>query len=194
MCSSDLEKKQRIIAAADKLFNRFGIQKTGMDEIARLSRVARGTLYNYFGSKEGLLDELLREKLLQFETLLNRTLTSLRDPVDRLRSALRERINITVSTPVLLTRSLSADEDIISTLYSELDKRSRASISPIIDSLYESGISSAEKDSLLNTLIYTVRGLELSLRDKGEAPSPDRLEDDINNMVGMIMSKKYAAR
>ena len=188
------EKKQRIIAAADKLFNRFGIQKTGMDEIARLSRVARGTLYNYFGSKEGLLDELLREKLLQFETLLNRTLTSLRDPVDRLRSALRERINITVSTPVLLTRSLSADEDIISTLYSELDKRSRASISPIIDSLYESGISSAEKDSLLNTLIYTVRGLELSLRDKGEAPSPDRLEDDINNMVGMIMSKKYAAR
>ena len=185
------EKKQRILAAADKLFSRFGINKTGMDEIARLSRVARGTLYNYFGSKDGILEALIKEKLHDFDSLIGRKLSGILDPVDRLKSTIRERINISLSTPFLMMHPASPeDETVAASFYRELDSKSGTVLAPIIDSLYGSTISSADRESLLHTLLCTLRGLEASLREKSAPPPQERLEGYIDNMVGMILCKK----
>jgi TetR/AcrR family transcriptional regulator len=43
-----------IIEAAEKLFFRQGYDNTSMDEIAHTSEFSKGTLYNYFNSKEDL--------------------------------------------------------------------------------------------------------------------------------------------
>ncbi|MFH2130902.1 MAG: helix-turn-helix domain-containing protein, partial [bacterium] len=63
-------KKRQILEITEKLFNRFGIHRTGVDEIAKLADVAKGTIYNYFGNKEGLFRALALEKLAVFEALL----------------------------------------------------------------------------------------------------------------------------
>ena len=47
-------KRDRIIAAALKLFARQPYQEVTMDSVARLATVAKGTLYLYFDSKEAL--------------------------------------------------------------------------------------------------------------------------------------------
>ena len=44
-----------ILRCASTNFCRLGFEATGMDEIADEANVAVGTLYNYFGSKKGLL-------------------------------------------------------------------------------------------------------------------------------------------
>ena len=56
------DKKQRIIAIADKLFARYGIQKTTMDEIARAARMGKATLYYYFKSKEEVFAAVIRRE------------------------------------------------------------------------------------------------------------------------------------
>ena len=50
-------KKETILAVAEKFFARFGIRKTTMDEIAKMARIGKSTLYYYFKSKEDIRSE-----------------------------------------------------------------------------------------------------------------------------------------
>jgi AcrR family transcriptional regulator len=48
-------KRERILGAAIDVFRDMGFEATRMDEVARRARVGKGTLYNFFDSKEDLL-------------------------------------------------------------------------------------------------------------------------------------------
>jgi len=59
------DKKEIIIKVSQKLFARFGLLKTTVDEIARLARIGKGTIYHYFTSKEEIFAEVI-DKEAQF--------------------------------------------------------------------------------------------------------------------------------
>ena len=50
------KKKRRIYDAAMKLFRRYGFERTTIQDIADASGMSSGSIYNFFGSKEGILD------------------------------------------------------------------------------------------------------------------------------------------
>ncbi len=58
---------QRIISSASELFKTRGYHPTTMDDIAEKAEISRGTLFNYFPSKEALLlpwgQEILEEQI-----------------------------------------------------------------------------------------------------------------------------------
>ncbi len=53
------EKKTHIIRAAAKRFDRHGMNKTTLDEIARDLRIGKATIYHYFKSKDELYFQVL---------------------------------------------------------------------------------------------------------------------------------------
>ncbi len=53
------ETRRRIVAEATRLFTERGFDAPTVDEIAVAADVAKGTIYNYFGSKEAILFEFL---------------------------------------------------------------------------------------------------------------------------------------
>ncbi|MDF1562053.1 MAG: helix-turn-helix domain containing protein [Deltaproteobacteria bacterium] len=55
LSEGQLRKRQRIIEASTGLFLRHGYRRTSVDEIARESHVAKGTVYTYFKNKAELL-------------------------------------------------------------------------------------------------------------------------------------------
>lgn len=55
-------KKEIIRQVALELFSNYGIQKVTIADIAKKANVSQVTIYNYFGSK----DELLKDVLIQF--------------------------------------------------------------------------------------------------------------------------------
>mgnify|MGYP001364551822 CR=1 FL=1 len=55
-----IEKRDQILAAANRLFEMHGFHATGVDLIASEAGVTKRTLYKHFGSKEGLIEEVLR--------------------------------------------------------------------------------------------------------------------------------------
>jgi len=59
---------QRIISAASGLFKTCGYHSTTMDDIAEKAEISRGTLFNYFPSKEALLlpwgQEIVNQEIL----------------------------------------------------------------------------------------------------------------------------------
>ena len=57
------QKMEQIRQAAFLLFSKFGIQKVSIQDIAKKANVSQVTIYNYFGSKDELLLQSLKEYL-----------------------------------------------------------------------------------------------------------------------------------
>ncbi len=55
------KSRQAILNAALPLFARKGYSRTTTDEIARRARISKGLIYNYFSSKEEILESLIVE-------------------------------------------------------------------------------------------------------------------------------------
>ncbi len=62
----------KILAGADRLFQKYGLAKTTMEDIAREAGKGKSTLYYYFKSKEEIFDVIISsEKEAFFETIQN---------------------------------------------------------------------------------------------------------------------------
>jgi AcrR family transcriptional regulator len=55
--------REEIISAAQKLFQQYGLQKTTMEDIARVMGKGKSTLYYYYKSKEEIFDAVLRNEM-----------------------------------------------------------------------------------------------------------------------------------
>ncbi|HIK37080.1 MAG TPA: TetR/AcrR family transcriptional regulator [Geminocystis sp. M7585_C2015_104] len=58
-CVVEVDKTEKILAAALKLFLENGYRGTTMEEIAKTAGVSKQTLYSHFGDKEGLFKALV---------------------------------------------------------------------------------------------------------------------------------------
>lgn len=64
--------KEVIVNVASKLFGRYGFYKTSMDEIAKIARKAKGSLYYHFESKEELFKEVVSKEFELLKTELDK--------------------------------------------------------------------------------------------------------------------------
>jgi AcrR family transcriptional regulator len=55
-------KRENILTAAQRLFARFGLKKTTVEEIINLAKIAKGTFYKYFPDKETLFIEVVEKE------------------------------------------------------------------------------------------------------------------------------------
>ncbi len=62
-------RRREILAAARKVFAAKGYERATLDEIAEQAEFAKGTLYNYFDSKETLFREIVREILNEMKII-----------------------------------------------------------------------------------------------------------------------------
>jgi uroporphyrinogen-III synthase len=81
-------KRERILDAAEKLFSQMNYHEVMIEEVAGLSSIAKGTVYNYFESKEELYFTLLKEKIAALDLLLKSELSYEQNSIDELRSFL----------------------------------------------------------------------------------------------------------
>lgn len=104
-----------ILDRAKLRFDRFGFQKTTMDEISRDCRISKRTLYERFQDKQHLFDSLIeREGHKDLENIFSR-LGEVSDPLDRLLKLLRTSIAY-FSEDTFLTRLLKNDTSLFSTM------------------------------------------------------------------------------
>ena len=76
------DTRLRIIRTAAELFHQKGARATSPDEIIEASRTGKGQFYHYFGSKEGLVHEVLQtylEELKNGTSMVSYEIDSWRD-------------------------------------------------------------------------------------------------------------------
>ena len=183
-------KRQKILAAAEKLFERFGPGKTGVDEIAVTAGVAKGTLYNYFGSKEGIIRELVSDKIDLFERALKGTLDDISDPLEKLKSAALERYRFLRRTPYIAAIILNEESDVVSReLVRFFEDRQRGIVARIMDEARRRGrIRRSDSASVTDGVIYLLKGLEFSLKNRLDTARFEDVEAEISRLITFFFS------
>ncbi len=159
--------KESILSVANKLFSRFGFHKTSMDEIAKIARKAKGSLYYHFASKEDLFREVVSIEMINLKNQLsfivnNPDLTS----TEKVKKYLVKRMEI-LNSAANYHETLKADFfehfHFIDDLRTELDVWEKESLKKIILQGVERGEFAiiGDIDVLLDVFIMVIKGLEI---------------------------------
>jgi AcrR family transcriptional regulator len=82
--TSTANVRDRILAAADELFYREGVQTVGVDRISKRAGASKKSLYAVFGSKEALVVAYLEVRRISIEESITHGLARFGTPRDRL--------------------------------------------------------------------------------------------------------------
>ncbi len=97
-------RKRRILEAATKLISDGGIEACTMRALARKARLDVTTLYNYYGSKEEILEALRRSGARRLERRIEQLEET--DPFDRIRAIVDLTLGVSES-PAELARPIN---------------------------------------------------------------------------------------
>jgi len=82
-------RREAIIEAAAKLFAELGYDSCEMDRVAARLRIAKGTLYLYFDSKEKLFCECVDDGMRRMQCVVRDAAAAQADPLDKIAVAIR---------------------------------------------------------------------------------------------------------
>lgn len=174
------DTRNSILNVANRLFSRFGFHKTSMDEIAKVARKAKGSLYYHFAGKEELFKAVISKEM---DVLKNQLGIIVDNPdlnaAEKLKRYLVKRME-TLNSAACYHETLKADFfehfHFIDDLRADLDGWEKGSIKKIILQGVNSGEFSlvAGIDVMMDVFLMVLKGLEIPffLQDKFETYSP----------------------
>ena len=192
------EKLESILDTAKKMFARYGLQKTSMDEMARSARVAKATIYTYLGSKDRVYLEVLRREANEIVEKVSFSVAQQVSPEDKLVAFarakfryMREAINILNLDREGIEKLLPSAENIRNQFFErEVD---------IIRSILMEGVGKGIfhlNDVLLaaRAIGHALRGFELNWLVQESDERIEHYLDELMNVIfyGMMSPKKSA--
>jgi len=184
------DTKDKILAVAEKLFSRFGFHKTSMDEIAKIARKAKGSLYYHFASKEDLFREVVAKEIHNLENNLSVIINNEKlKSAEKIKLYLIKRMEI-LNSAALYHETIKADFfehfDFIDDLRAGLDMWEKRNIKKIILQGVDNGEFAIIEDVnvLIDIFIMVLKGLEIPffLQGKYEKFSPH-----FDNLSGILI-------
>ena len=97
------EKRNQILSLAKKRFERFGFNKTTVDEIAKDACISMRTLYQEFENKENILEELFMFEALSVRKAILNQINKILDPAKRLQTYIRLAIKYLNHNPFIVS-------------------------------------------------------------------------------------------
>lgn len=88
------DKRERILAAAVRVFAKNGFYATRVSEVAKAAGVADGTIYLYFRSKDELLVSLFEDRVEKLLAFMKRELPLRKDARERLRAVIELQLGL----------------------------------------------------------------------------------------------------
>ncbi len=174
------DTRDKILSVANKLFSRFGFHKTSMDEIAKIARKAKGSLYYHFASKEDLFKEVVSKEIIslknQLSVIIEDTDLSASGKMKKYLIKRMEILNNAANYHETIKADFFEHFDFIDDLRNELDEWEKGNLRDII----QHGVNTKEfapikdMDVLLDMFIMVLKGLEIPffLQNKYERYSP----------------------
>ena len=174
------DTRYKIVTVATKLFSRFGFHKTSMDEIAKIARKAKGSLYYHFASKEELFKEVVSKEIVnlkdQLSVIVNNSDLSASGKIKTYLNKRMEVLNDAASYHETIKADFFEHFDFIDDLRNELDEWEKENLKKILLQGVETKEFAAieDMDVLLEVFIMVLKGLEIPffLQNKYEKYSP----------------------
>lgn len=161
------DTRDKILSVANKLFSRFGFHKTSMDEIAKIARKAKGSLYYHFASKEDLFKEVVSTELInlksQLSIIIDDTDLSASGKMKKYLIKRMEVLNDAANYHETLKADFFEHFHFIDDLRNELDELEKENLEKIINQGVKTGefMPIADMEVLLDVFIMVMKGLEI---------------------------------
>jgi AcrR family transcriptional regulator len=177
---SCVETKKQIIKIASQLFGKYGYYKTSIDNVAKMSRKAKGSIYYHFDTKEILFTEVVALEIEQIKQSLLPIVNDEALPADlKLKQFLKQRMYL-LHDAKNYHETLQADFfnefEFLKEVRIEWDNWVKAQIKQILNQGIEEDLFEvpAQLDVLLDVFIMISKGLEIPffLQHKYEELSP----------------------
>ena len=174
------DTKEKILTVAEKLFSRFGFHKTSMDEIAKIARKAKGSLYYHFTSKEELFREVVSKEIFNLQHNLSIIINNDKlNASEKIKLYLVKRMEI-LNSAANYHETIKADFfehfDFIDDLRVGMDIWEKEKIKKIVVEGINNGEFAVVEDLniLIDMIILLFKGLEIPffLQNKYEKYSP----------------------
>jgi len=99
-------QRERILRSAWDLFTDHGFDDATMADVATAAGVSRATVFNHFGSKQGLVDAQTERVLLYYQAMLDRALADEATPTPVLLRALASQMGAGIERQPRVQRSV----------------------------------------------------------------------------------------
>ncbi len=155
------EKVTSILDTAKKMFGRYGLRKTSIDEVARMARVAKGTIYNYFGSKDQVYLEVLRRETNEIIEKVSSSVAHEISPKDKLAAFARAKFKYMREAINILNLDREGIENLLPNAESIRNDFFEREVD-LIHSILKEGIK--KNVFRINDIFLTAKGIAYSLR------------------------------
>ena len=181
-------KREKILEAAAELFATKHYHEVMMDDVAKLISVAKGTVYNYFTSKEELYFTIMHTRMENLLSLLKQKIESEKNSIDSLRAfvihlymfMMKYRKFFLIYQKETLSKQNSFCDDMLS-----LEKQMNQMILQIISRGEQEGIFRKVDEDFATSLILgsiygaVQRGINESITDEDAAKEKEEIFDFI---------------
>ncbi len=182
------EKLESILDTAKKMFARYGLRKTSLDEVAGMARVAKATIYNYFGTKDRVYLEVLRREANEIVEKTSSSVAQEVSPTDKLVAFARAKFEYMHQAINLLNLDREGIEKLLpsaETVRNELFEREV----DIIHSILKNGVEKRVfhiNNALLaaRAIAHAFRGFELNWLV--EEKSQEKIDHYLNELMNII--------
>ncbi|MDY6823212.1 MAG: TetR/AcrR family transcriptional regulator [Thermodesulfobacteriota bacterium] len=155
------EKLESILDTARKMFGRYGRQKTSLHEIARMARVAKATIYNYFGSKDQVYLEVLNREVNDIIEKISVTVEDAISPADKLRVFMHAKFRYMKEATNVLNLGRERIDELLPNTSSIRDRLFSKEVS-VLQSILEKGVN--EGIFYVSNIMLTARAIGYALR------------------------------
>jgi uroporphyrinogen III methyltransferase/synthase len=179
-------KREKILEAAAELFSTKHYHEVMMDDVAKLIAVAKGTVYNYFTSKEELYFTIMHTRMENLLSLLKQKIESEHSSIDSLRAfvihlymfMMKHRKFFLIYQREILNKQNSFCEDMLS-----LEKQMKQMIMQIISRGEKEGVFRKVDEEFAISLIFgsiygaVQRGINENIPDETVAKEKEEIFD-----------------
>lgn len=168
--NKDEEVKKAILEAAKRVFQKWGLNKTTMEDIAHEAGKGKSTLYYYFKSKDEIFELLIKTEL---KIIINKgkdfisKLSSSKEKLKKYIATTLNEIKETVSLYSLVKGDIKGDKEFIDKLRKYLDNEEELIIKEILKEGLDSNecnyLQEKDLNKAANVIVGIIRGLELYL-------------------------------
>lgn len=157
-------KRERILQNAQRLFSRFGLKKTTVEEIIRITKIAKGTFYKYFPDKESLFLEVVEKESASLVTDIREAVSEVTSSLEKMRAYLLTKVRKITK----LVNFYQVTRETVDEYWPQIEdirKKYLAEEQKIVFEILRDGInrdelSVAAPELTANAIVIAVKGLE----------------------------------